>query len=48
MGYPVLTVEETSGDLRIRQDRFLDTGAPSDEDNQVIWLVFSFMLLIAD
>lgn len=37
IGYPVLTVEETTEGIKVRQDRFLATGDPSKEENETIW-----------
>ncbi|KAF8590749.1 leucyl aminopeptidase [Ramaria rubella] len=39
IGFPVLTVKESSEGLQIRQDRFLDTGDVKEEDNKTIWHV---------
>jgi aminopeptidase N len=39
IGYPVLTVKEEGGKLHIRQDRFLATGDPTEEENQTVWYV---------
>jgi aminopeptidase 2 len=37
MGYPVLTVIETSNGIKVRQDRFLEDGQAKPEDNKTIW-----------
>jgi aminopeptidase 2 len=37
MGFPVLTVTEGPNGISIRQDRFLESGAAADKDNQTIW-----------
>ena len=37
MGYPVLTVTETSAGIKVRQDRFLEDGQAKPEDNKTIW-----------
>ena len=37
MGYPVITVTEQDDGLHIRQDRFLESGPASSEDNKTIW-----------
>lgn len=39
IGYPVLTVEETAHGIKVRQDRFLDTGDVKDEENKTIWQI---------
>ncbi|KAF9504838.1 hypothetical protein BS47DRAFT_1438322 [Hydnum rufescens UP504] len=39
IGYPVLTVKEEGGKLHIRQDRFLATGDPTEEENQTVWYI---------
>lgn len=41
MGYPVITIEETSelGKYRISQRRFLGSGLPTAEEDKVIWNV---------
>ncbi|KAL8286510.1 hypothetical protein RQP46_004527 [Phenoliferia psychrophenolica] len=39
VGYPVLSVVETSSGLEIRQARFLSTGKPSAEQDTVLWHV---------
>ncbi|KAL5635262.1 hypothetical protein ACGC1H_003079 [Rhizoctonia solani] len=39
IGFPVLTVTETTDGIHIRQDRFLSTGDVTDEENQTIWQV---------
>ena len=37
MGYPLLTVTEKADGIHIRQDRFLQTGVPTPEQNETIW-----------
>lgn len=39
IGFPVLTVTETSEGIHVRQDRFLDTGKGQGADNETIWQV---------
>jgi aminopeptidase 2 len=39
IGFPVLTVNETTDGLNIRQDRFLETGLAEPRDNETIWCV---------
>ncbi|KAH9955891.1 leucyl aminopeptidase, partial [Russula dissimulans] len=39
MGFPVLTVSETPTGIKVRQDRFLETGPAKPEDNETIWSV---------
>lgn len=37
IGFPVLTVTETETGIKVRQDRFLETGPPESKDNETIW-----------
>ncbi|KAG8910898.1 Aminopeptidase 2 mitochondrial [Tulasnella sp. 417] len=37
IGYPVVTVKESSDSITVRQDRFLATGDPRDEENETLW-----------
>lgn len=37
IGFPVLTVTEGSNGIKVRQDRFLETGFPEPQDNETIW-----------
>ncbi|KAG9033193.1 Aminopeptidase 2 mitochondrial [Tulasnella sp. JGI-2019a] len=37
IGFPVVTVKENEASITVRQDRFLSTGDPSEQDNQTIW-----------
>ncbi|KAG8913108.1 Aminopeptidase 2 mitochondrial [Tulasnella sp. 417] len=37
IGYPVVTVKESSDSITVRQDRFLVTGDPRDEENETLW-----------
>ncbi|KAK4703907.1 hypothetical protein P7C70_g2308, partial [Phenoliferia sp. Uapishka_3] len=39
IGFPVITVEETSEGLKVRQNRFLATADPTPEEDEVIWQV---------
>ncbi|KAH9921040.1 leucyl aminopeptidase [Fomitopsis serialis] len=39
IGFPVLTVTETSTGIHIHQDRFLGTGPAQPKDNETIWTV---------
>ncbi|KAJ7242385.1 leucyl aminopeptidase [Mycena haematopus] len=39
IGFPLITVSETSGGIHVRQDRYLDNGTPSMDENQTIWNV---------
>lgn len=45
-GYPVLSVTEDEKGIFVRQDRFLETGAPNPEDNETLWLASLPMLRI--
>ncbi|KAJ7582802.1 leucyl aminopeptidase [Mycena floridula] len=37
IGFPVVTVTESSNGIHLRQDRFLETGLPDPADNTTIW-----------
>ncbi|KAK7693087.1 hypothetical protein QCA50_002652 [Cerrena zonata] len=39
MGFPVVTVTETSGGIHVRQDRFLESGPALPKDNETIWTI---------
>ncbi|KAH7103915.1 leucyl aminopeptidase [Auriculariales sp. MPI-PUGE-AT-0066] len=39
IGYPILSVTETPNGITVRQDRFLDTGDATDDENKTIWHV---------
>ncbi|KAF5386636.1 hypothetical protein D9615_001831 [Tricholomella constricta] len=39
IGFPVLTVTETSTGIKVRQDRFLETGHAESKENETIWNV---------
>jgi aminopeptidase 2 len=39
MGYPVLTVTESQAGIRVRQDRFLESGPAEPKENETIWTV---------
>ena len=39
MGYPVIKVTEVKDGIRVRQDRFLESGPAEEKDNQTIWYV---------
>jgi aminopeptidase 2 len=39
MGFPVLTVTETATGIKVRQDRFLETGIAEAKDNETLWFV---------
>ncbi|KAF7777794.1 hypothetical protein Agabi119p4_3866 [Agaricus bisporus var. burnettii] len=39
IGFPVITVTETPEGIRVRQDRFLETGKGEGADNETIWNV---------
>jgi len=41
IGFPVLTVIEMPEGIRVRQDRFLETGKGEGAENETIWLVYS-------
>jgi aminopeptidase 2 len=46
MGFPVLAVTETPTGIKVRQDRFLEDGPAKPEDNETIWYVISFPLIV--
>ncbi|KAJ7025196.1 leucyl aminopeptidase [Mycena alexandri] len=37
IGFPVITVTENSNGIHLRQDRFLDSGSPQVNENEIIW-----------
>lgn len=37
IGFPVLTVTEGPNGIKVRQDRFLETGRSEPQDNETIW-----------
>lgn len=37
IGFPLLTVTETKDGIKVRQDRFLETGPAESKDNETIW-----------
>ncbi|KAJ7242384.1 ERAP1-like C-terminal domain-containing protein [Mycena haematopus] len=39
IGFPLITVSETSSGIHVRQDRYLDNGTPTAEENETIWNV---------
>ncbi|THV05631.1 hypothetical protein K435DRAFT_849875 [Dendrothele bispora CBS 962.96] len=39
MGFPVVTVTETSNGIKVRQDRFLETGIAQPKDNETLWSI---------
>lgn len=39
MGFPVLIVTEMKDGIKVRQDRYLETGPAEQKDNQTIWYV---------
>ena len=46
IGFPVLTVTEMPEGIRVRQDRFLETGKGQGADNETIWLVYPYIFLM--
>ena len=42
-GFPVISVDETSNGIKVRQDRFLSTGKPTPEENETVWHVPLFI-----
>ncbi|KAG8217461.1 hypothetical protein J3R82DRAFT_5606 [Butyriboletus roseoflavus] len=39
IGFPVLTVTETKDGIKVRQDRYLETGPADQKDNQTTWTI---------
>ncbi|KAJ7641728.1 leucyl aminopeptidase [Roridomyces roridus] len=39
IGFPLITVTESPNGIHVRQDRFLDSGLPKEEENKTIWSV---------
>ncbi|KAF5367551.1 hypothetical protein D9758_003664 [Tetrapyrgos nigripes] len=39
MGFPVVTVTETATGIKVRQDRFLETGLAEAKDNETLWSI---------
>jgi len=37
IGFPVLTVTETASSIKVRQDRYLETGDVTDGENKTLW-----------
>ncbi|KAJ7472122.1 leucyl aminopeptidase [Mycena latifolia] len=46
IGFPLITVTETSNGIHVRQDRFLDSGTPDAEENETIWNVPLGILIV--
>ncbi|EKM55868.1 uncharacterized protein PHACADRAFT_256779 [Phanerochaete carnosa HHB-10118-sp] len=46
IGFPVVHVTEVDGGIRVRQDRFLETGPAVPEDNETIWSIPLSLLTI--
>ncbi|KAF6764898.1 leucyl aminopeptidase [Ephemerocybe angulata] len=44
IGFPVLTVTEEANGIRVRQDRFLESGPAEPKDNETIWNIPLFIL----
>jgi aminopeptidase 2 len=44
IGYPVLTVTETPNGITVRQDRFLETGDATEQENETIWSVILLLV----
>ncbi|KAF5391327.1 hypothetical protein D9757_002062 [Collybiopsis confluens] len=39
IGFPVVSVTETANGIKVRQDRFLETGLAEGEDNETTWSI---------
>ncbi|SCV72292.1 BQ2448_4986 [Microbotryum intermedium] len=48
VGFPVVSVEETADGLKVRQNRFLSTHAPTPEEDAVLWHVPLQLLIVRD
>ncbi|KAI0933682.1 hypothetical protein AcV5_005768 [Taiwanofungus camphoratus] len=48
MGFPVVTIKETKDGIRVRQDRFLETGPAKPKDNETIWAIPLSLLTVSD
>ncbi|EGO21509.1 hypothetical protein SERLADRAFT_372157 [Serpula lacrymans var. lacrymans S7.9] len=48
IGFPVLTVTETKDGIRVRQDRFLETGPAEPKDNETIWSIPLSLLTVTE
>ncbi|PCH39551.1 hypothetical protein WOLCODRAFT_29621 [Wolfiporia cocos MD-104 SS10] len=48
MGYPVVTVTETADGIKVRQDRFLETGPATAENNETIWTIPLSLLTVSE
>ncbi|KAJ7860510.1 leucyl aminopeptidase [Mycena leptocephala] len=48
IGFPLVTVTETSTGIHVRQDRYLNSGTPSADDNGTIWNVPLSILTVTE
>ncbi|KAF9813474.1 hypothetical protein IEO21_05581 [Rhodonia placenta] len=48
VGFPVVSVTETTKGIHIRQDRFLETGPADELDNQTTWSIPLRLLTVSD
>ncbi|OSX62014.1 hypothetical protein POSPLADRAFT_1143568 [Postia placenta MAD-698-R-SB12] len=48
VGFPVVTVTETTNGIHIRQDRFLETGPADELDSQTTWSIPLRLLTVSD
>ncbi|KAJ7877349.1 leucyl aminopeptidase [Mycena leptocephala] len=48
IGFPLITVTETSTGIHVRQDRYLNNGTPSADDNETIWNIPLAILTVAE
>jgi hypothetical protein len=44
IGFPLITVMETSTGIHVCQDRYLDNGTPTTDENETIWFESQFWL----
>ncbi|KAF8448022.1 leucyl aminopeptidase [Boletus edulis BED1] len=48
MGFPVLTVTECQDGIRVRQDRYLESGPAEEKDDQTIWTIPLAILTVGE
>jgi aminopeptidase 2 len=48
IGFPVVSAKLHNDNLSLRQDRFLATGDPTEEENQTLWHIPLGLLTVSD
>ncbi|GBE82604.1 Aminopeptidase 1 [Sparassis crispa] len=48
IGFPVLTVTEIADGIRVRQNRFLETGPAPPKDDETIWVIPLSLLTVSE